>query len=264
MTDELLTHLGLDLAALAAGAINAVAGGGTLLTFSGLLGVGMGSVEANATSTVALLPGSAAGAWGYRRELKPVRKWLAVLVAPSLLGGAAGTLLVTRLPPRVFDLLVPWLILTAALLFAFQRRIARRLGIGHHDDVPPKTSTVAGVVVFQFLVAVYGGYFGAGIGILMLSSLSLMGLGNVHRMNALKTVLAACINGMSVVLFAWEGAVRWPYAASMAVAAVVGGYLGANYSRRLPANVVRWVVIVIGFTLAAYYFWKPPGHGAGE
>jgi uncharacterized membrane protein YfcA len=263
MTDELLTHAWLALAALAAGAVNSVAGGGTLLTFPSLLGV-MGPVEANATSTVALMPGSAAAAWGLRRELRAVRKWLAVLVVPSLIGGAVGTLLVTRLPQRVFDQLVPWLILTAAVLFALQKRIARWLGIGHHDDIPPANRTVVGVVGFQFLVGVYGGYFGAGIGILMLTSLSLMGLGDIHRMNALKTILAACMNGMSVIVFALEGAVRWPYAASMSIAAMVGGYLGAHYSRRLPANVIRWVVIVIGFTLAAYYFWKPPGQRPAE
>jgi uncharacterized membrane protein YfcA len=253
--DELLTHLWVDLASLAAGVMNAVAGGGTLLTFSSLLTV-MGPVEANATSTVALLPGSAAGAWGFRRELRHGRKWLIVLVPPSLIGGVVGTLLVTRLSPDVFNQLVPWLILIAATLFALQKRIARWLGIGHHDEAPPHFRTVAGVVFFQFFVAVYGGYFGAGIGILMLTSLSLMGLGDIHRMNALKTFLAACINGMSVVVFILDGKVQWPYALSMAVAAIVGGYLGAHFSRRLPANVVRWVVIAIGFGLAAYSFWK--------
>jgi uncharacterized membrane protein YfcA len=244
---------------LAAGVMNALAGGGTLLTFPALLLAlppgDASQVVANATSTVALVPGSLAGAWGFRRELRSVSHWIRLLFLPSLLGGLIGSLLVTRLPPRFFALLVPWLILTATLLFLLQPTITRVFGIGK-PHAEPRPAARAAVVVFQFLVAVYGGYFGAGIGILMLSSLSLMGLGDIHRMNAAKTFLAAVINGVSVVVFVAEGEVEWRYAAVMAVAAITGGYLGASYGRRLPRSLVRWLVIAIGFGLAAKYFYQ--------
>jgi uncharacterized membrane protein YfcA len=250
------TYVWLCAAALAAGVMNSIAGGGTLLTFPALFTALPGQpVLANGTSTVALLPGSFAGAWGYRQELGHSRRWLRVLVLPSLVGGIVGTLLVTELPDSVFAALVPWLILTASVLFMAQKPVTRWLRIGQpHEE--PHGSTVAAVVAFQFFVAVYGGYFGAGIGILMLSSLSLMGLSDIHRINALKTFLAGCINGVSVVIFIAEGQVHYPYALSMAVAAITGGYLGARVARRMPPQLVRCIVIAIGLSLAAYYFYK--------
>jgi uncharacterized membrane protein YfcA len=254
MPEPIGTHLWLSVSALAAGAVNAIAGGGTLLTFPALTAV-VSPVVANGTSTVALVPGSAAGAWGYRHEFGHVRRWALILVGPSLVGGAVGTLLVTRFPESYFNALVPWLILTAALLFLLQPTLTRLTGLGKSHAAPP-AGTVAGLVVFQFLVAVYGGYFGAGIGILMIAALSLMGVSDIHHMNALKTVLAACINGVSVVVWTLEDRVRWDLVSGMILAAVVGGYLGARMARRLPRNVVRWIVVAVGFGLAAYYFAK--------
>jgi uncharacterized membrane protein YfcA len=253
MTDQALVYLLLCLAALAAGAINSVAGGGTLLTFPSLMRI-MDAVSANATSTVALLPGSLAGSVGYRRELYACRRLVIVLLAPSALGGVIGALLVTRFPQSVFESLVPWLILTAALLFLVQGPIKRLTGASAHG--PPRTGTTMLVVVGQFLIAVYGGYFGAGIGILMLSVLPFMGTKTIHETNAAKTLLAALINSVTVVVFVIEGVVVSKYALAMAIAAVVGGYLGAHYARRLPTIYVRGIVIVIGFTLAGYYLWK--------
>lgn len=252
---ELLAHAVLDLSALAAGVVNSLAGGGTLLTFPALFRV-VDPVTANATSTVALMPGSLAGAWGFRRELRRCRHWLNWLILPSLVGGALGALLVTRLEEKVFASLVPWLILSAAVLFLVQKRVTRWLGIGQHPDVPPTPRVLAGVVGFQLLVGVYGGYFGAGIGILMITSLGLMGLGDLLEVNALKTFLAACMNGVAVIVFVAEGKVHWPYAASMAAAAAAGGYLGARLARVLPAALLRWLIIAIGFTLAGYYLAK--------
>jgi uncharacterized membrane protein YfcA len=240
--------------ALAAGIINAVAGGGTLLTFPALLRI-LDPVTANATSTVALVPGSLAGAWGYRSEVGQSSRWLILLAPSCILGGAVGSLLVTRLDPHIFEVLIPWLILGAAVIFMAQPVITRLIGITHEERHPSRAMQ-AGVIGFQFLVAAYGGYFGAGIGILMLSALGLMGLGDIHRMNALKTVLAAIINAVSVVVFVWDDKVRWSYGLSMAVAAVAGGYLGARVARRLDCNLVRWIVIAIGFGLAGYYFYK--------
>lgn len=254
MTDSPAALALLLLAALAAGALNSIAGGGTLLTFPSLLAV-VPPVVANATSTVALVPGSLAGAWGYRRELEGNRRWLAILTVPSLAGGIVGALLVTRLPEKYFAALVPWLVLTATLLFALQPWLARLTGTGSGQR-PPSGAGVAAAAAFQFLVAVYGGYFGAGIGILMLSSLGLLGLGDINRLNALKTFLAAIINGVSIAVFAADGKVHWGYAAVMAVAAVAGGYLGARLARRLNRTAVRWVVIAVGLALSADLFAK--------
>ena len=163
-----------------------------------------------------------------------------------------------ELDEHYFSALVPWLLLTAALLFLAQPAVTRLAGIGK-DHTPPTPWTVASVVVFQFLVAVYGGYFGAGIGILMLSALGLMGFGNIHRMNALKTILAGAINGMSVLVFVFEQKVQWSMALPMMLGAIAGGYLAAHVGRRLPHVVVRWFVIAVGLVLSAYYFAKQMG-----
>jgi uncharacterized protein len=253
MNDPLVAFTVLCLSAMAAGAVNSVAGGGTLLSFPPLLHL-MDAVHANATSTVALMPGSLAGGLGYRREVRECGPLILRLLIPSVLGGIVGSLLVTRLPPDVFAALVPWLILTAALLFLIQGPFKRLIGLGKHG--PPTTLTVIAVLLGQFVIAVYGGYFGAGIGILMLSVLPFMGTENIHQTNAAKTVLAAVINGVTVVIFIIEGVVVWHYALAMAVAAIIGGYLGAHFARRLPAIYVRVLVIVIGFSLGGYYLWK--------
>jgi uncharacterized membrane protein YfcA len=260
----LADYLLLCGAALLAGAVNAVAGGGTLLTFPALYdALGATSevaVVANATSTVALVPGAIAALFGYREEIVHQRRWAMMLLGPSLAGGLLGSLLLVWLPSETFAALVPWLILTAALLFALQPTISRWIGIGAaqptgaHVGRRHSPALFVAMLVFQFLVAVYGGYFGAGIGILMLTALGFMGVGDMHRMNAVKTFLAATINASSLVVFIPSGLVYWPMAAVLAGAAIVGGYAGARVARRLPAAVVRWVVIVIGFGLAAYYF----------
>lgn len=249
-----MEYVFLCASAFAAGAVNALAGGGTLLTFPALLGApGANAVMANATSTVALVPGSLAGAWGFRRELLSATSWARLLIWPSVLGGAIGSLLVVLLPERYFAHLVPWLILTATLLFAFQPVLARFAGLGRHHESPSRLHRI-GLILFQFLVAVYGGYFGAGIGILMLAALALMGLDDINRMNAVKTFLAAVINGVAILVFAASSTVIWRYAAVMAVAAAAGGFCGAHYGRRIPREIVRWIVISVGFVLAAHYF----------
>ena len=247
MTDPAWTWVFLGASAFLAGAMNSIAGGGTLLTFPALMGV-LPPAMANATSTVALLPGSLAGAWGYRAELASVRDTATMLLPASLLGGLLGAGLLVAYPDA-FGALVPWLILTAAILFLVQPLVSKALKRNPHRVVSP-----AFVVAFQFGVAVYGGYFGAGIGILMLAALGFLAIGNIHQMNAVKTLLAAAINAVSVVLFIAADLVEWKYALAMAAAAIAGGYAGARVARRLPAKVVRWVVVAVGFGLAAYYF----------
>jgi uncharacterized membrane protein YfcA len=215
-------------------------------------------VAANATSTFALVPGSLAGAWGYRRDLGTASRWVWLLLAPSVVGGLIGTLLVTQLDESYFLRTVPYLILLATLLFMGQPLLSKWVGIGT-SHAAPTPLTIVGIVVFQFFVAIYGGYFGAGIGILMLSALSLMGFTDIHRMNALKTLLAVCINTVSVLLFIWYGKVVWHYGLAMAVAAILGGYMGALGARRMNRSIVRWIVVAIGLSLSGYYFAKQAG-----
>ncbi|HQU43069.1 MAG TPA: sulfite exporter TauE/SafE family protein [Pirellulales bacterium] len=245
--------------ATVAGAVNSVAGGGTLLTFPALIAVlgqdAAAVVVANATSTVALFPGSLAGMAGYRGELGQVHWWARRLFVPSLLGGLIGSMLLMRMPAESFKALVPWLILTAALLFWLQPRIARWIGLGAMGETS-QPRHVGLVIVFQFCIAIYGGYFGAGIGILMLAALALMGLHDIHEMNGLKTLLGSSINGVAVVVFIVSGKVDWAFALAMAAAAILGGYGGARIARRLDRNFVRRVVVFIGFSLASYYFYR--------
>jgi uncharacterized protein len=257
----------LCLAAFLAGAVNSMAGGGTLLTFPALLTV-LTPVVANTTSTVALVPGSIAGAWGYRNELQGNLPWLRLLLAPSLAGGLLGSVLLLSFP-GVFERVVPWLLLLAALLFMFQPVLNRFLkGHDKAPDLPsadlPSPVLAIVLVVSQFLIGIYGGYFGAGIGILMLSALGLMGLHDIHAMNAVKTLLASAINLTSVVVFvAYDRFVQpvlaWQYGPVMAIASIVGGYAGARVSRRLPRPLVRWTVIAVGLGLAGYSFAKQWG-----
>ena len=259
MPDTAFTYAILFASAFAAGVMNSIAGGGTLLTFPALLaalGPG-GAALANATSTVALLPGSVASVWGYREDLTVNRQFAIRLLPVSLVGGLLGSLLLIWFPQE-FESLVPWLILTAAVLFLVQPLVSRLIrrqqtAAPTNPDSEATPSLPAHLLAFQFLVAVYGGYFGAGIGILMLTALGFMQIGNIHRMNAVKTLLAAAINTVSVIVFIGDGLVNWPYAGVMAVAAILGGYAGARVARRLPAYVVRWVVIAIGFGLAGYF-----------
>lgn len=257
MTESEWVYLPLFAAAFVAGIMNAVAGGGTLVTFPTLIAAlamfgDDAAAIANATSTSALLPGSLAGAWGYRSELATNRRFVLRMLGPSLIGGFLGSLLLAGYPES-FQTLVPWLVLSAAILFLVQPPLVR-LVQRWQSNQEASTGLMIGLMVFQFFVAVYGGYFGAGIGILMLTALGFMGVGNIHHMNGIKTVLAATINAVTVVVVVAAGMIYWPYAGVMAVASVIGGYAGARVARRLPPIVVRTVVVAIGFGLAAYFF----------
>ena len=241
--------------AFLAGAINSVAGGGTLISFPALIWLGLPSVTANATSTLAIWPGSVGGMWGFRRELRAIEPRLLLLIIPSIAGGIAGALLLRLTPPSTFDVLVPFLILFATLLFMAQETVQRRLkttGPAAHQS--PRW--LAGAMMFQLLVALYGGYFGAGIGILMLAALSILGLEDIHQMNGLKNFLAVSINGVAALYFLWAKMVYWPYVVIMAVAAILGGFSGAGVARRIGRNAVRRIVIGIGFAMALSLFLK--------
>jgi uncharacterized membrane protein YfcA len=242
-------------AAFAAGMINSVAGGGTLVSFPTLIWLGMPSIAANATSTVAIWPGVLGGMWGYRRELRTAEKRVFVLVVPSVIGGVAGALLLRVTPTSTFDRLVPFLILFATVLFMAQEAVQRRLKLAN-PEAHKSTSWLVGALFFQLLVALYGGYFGAGIGILMLAALGVLGFTDIHQMNGMKNFFGGCINGVAAIYFIWAKMVYWPYVVIMAIGAITGGYIGANTARRLGRQMVRRIVIAIGFGMALSLFWK--------
>jgi uncharacterized membrane protein YfcA len=228
--------------------VNSVAGGGTLLSFPALVWIGRDPILANATNAVALWPGSLSGAFGFRREFGGSARWVLFLVGPSIGGGLLGAFLLLRTPSETFNWMVPYLILAATLLLAAQEPLVRR--IYRDGDCQPSVRWWLGAGTFQFVVATYGGYFGAGIGILMLAALGLLGLTDIHQMNALKNLLAACINGVAAIYFAISGSVLWTDGLLMAAAAVVGGYGGAGLARRLGRKFVRRAVVVIGLAMA--------------
>ncbi len=252
-----LEILALLASAAAAGAVNAVAGGGTLLTFPTLLLIGTPPVVANATSTLALVIGTAGSIFSYRRQVAAVRSWLPRFVPVSLVGGVLGSALLTHSSPEIFARLVPFLILFATLLFLAQGAF-RRIATG--EVMPAEHGRALWVAVaFQFAVAVYGGYFGAGIGILMLASLGFLGLGDIHQMNALKNILGSLINLVAATWFVASGLIDWPKAAIMTVGALAGYFAGAHFAQRIPQQRVRVLITMIGFAMSAATFWKQFG-----
>ncbi len=256
----MLENAVIVIAATIAGAINSIAGGGTLISFPALLWIGRDPIVANATNSAALWPGSFAGMYGFRRELRSVQRWLLLLTIPSILGALLGAALLLRTPVRIFEQLVPFLILAATLLFAAQEVITRSLGTVARAHERPTAGWVTFVFVFQFLVGVYGGYFGAAMGILMLAALGLIGLTDLHQMNGLKNLLAICINGVAAIYFAFAGAIAWRDGIVMALGAIAGGYFGARIARRLGRTFVRRAVIVIGLVMAVALFVRMRGN----
>jgi uncharacterized membrane protein YfcA len=243
-------------AAVAAGMINSVAGGGTLVSFPALVWAGRPEIIANATNALALVPGAWSSAYGYRREaLKAPRKFLYLLI-PSLIGGVVGAVLLRLTPPATFAQMVPLLILFATILFMAQEPIQRWLRSSEAAHRETTTSWIIGASFYQFLVAVYGGYFGAGIGILMLAVLGIMGLSDIHQMNGLKNIFGSVINGVAAIYFVFAGLIDWPGAALMAAGSIVGGYGAAGIARKIGQKAVRRIVIVIGFAMTISLLFK--------
>jgi uncharacterized protein len=251
----------LFVAGLVAGLMNSIAGGGTILTFPALIFAGIAPIDANATSTVALLPGVLAGAFGYRRNIPVIAGWIKRFALVSLVGGWLGSILLVRTPPTLFDWLVPFLVLFATILFTAHNFFSRLLRIElDHQRVAPGPVWLIGAIAFQFAVAIYGGYFGAGIGILMLASLGMLGIGHIHEMNTVKSVLACLINGVAAIYFAWSGLVQWPVAGVISLGALAGGYGGAHFAQKIPQRTVRHLITGIGFALAVIMFVKKVAH----
>ena len=241
-------------AAFAAGVINSIAGGGTLITFPVLLWMGLDAKVANATSTVALWPGLFGGLFGYRKELENSSAILLRLGITSVIGGAIGAWLLIWTPSPIFARLVPFLILFATILFMAQGTINHRL---HLQPIvaQPKAAWWLGAIVFQFFSSMYGGYFGAGNGILMLAALGLLGLHDINRANGVKNFLGICINSIAVLSFALTDLVVWPIALMMAGAALIGGYAGSKGAVRVGQSVVRKAIVVIGFVITFVMVW---------
>jgi len=246
---------GLVLAAAAGGAINAVAGGGTLVTFPTLLFFGTPAIIANATSTLALVVGTSGSIYGFRDYLAPIKTWILRFLPVSVLGGLIGSVLLTHTSNRTFAKLVPFLILFATVLFLLQGAFRRAVHLGE-DQSKVASFRFWGAMLFQFGIAVYGGYFGAGIGILMLAALGFVGLTNIHEMNALKTSLGSLINFVAALWFVFAGLIDWPRAMLMTVGSVVGYYGGAYYSQRISQRHVRQIVTLIGFALSIVTFYQ--------
>ena len=246
----------IGLAAAMAGAMNSVAGGGTFFSFPALLAVGVPPVVANASNAVALWPASLSSAWAYRRELARFRTGLVALSLVALVGGIAGGLLLLSTKDDTFSKLIPWLLLVATVMFAGSGQISALLArLRQRSDESPSHGTVGGLL-FQLGVSIYGGFFGAGMGIVMIAALAIQGHRDIHDINALKNWLSAIIYSVAVVTFVAAGAVSWPHTLVMIVTAAIGGYWGAVGARKVPAVWLRRFIIGVGSVLTTYYFYK--------
>lgn len=241
------------LAGALGGALNSVAGGGSFIAFPALLFSGVPPIPANATNTIALWTGAAASGGAYRKRLDISRRVFVPLLGASLIGGLVGAFLLLKTPAQTFMRVLPWLTLGATLLFAFGRRLAGNKSVIEHETT---AAALAGATVFQFCVGVYGGYFGGGMGIVMLAMLATLGMTDIHVMNALKSVMGSVINGVAVVTFIIARAVYWKHGLVMIGGAIAGGYLGAHYAMKLPQAWIRWFVVLVGTGMTVYFFWK--------
>ncbi len=250
----LQTAIFLFFAGALGGALNSVAGGGSFIAFPALLFTGVPPIPANATNTIALWTAAAASGGAYRKRLDVPRRVLVPLIAASLTGGLAGAFLLLKTPAHTFMRVLPWLTLGATLLFAFGKKLAgRRRSVIEHEAT---ALALAGATLFQLVVAVYGGYFGGGMGIVMLAMLAVLGMTDIHAMNALKTVMGFVINGIAVVTFVVAGAVYWKQGTVMIAGGILGGYLGAHFALKVPQVWIRMFVVLVGAGMTLYFFWK--------
>jgi uncharacterized membrane protein YfcA len=250
--------IGLLVAAGIAGALNALAGGGSFISFPALLFTGIPPVEANATNTVALWPGLVASAMAYLKRLNAPLRVLAPLMLTSVLGGWAGALLLLKTPQHTFMRLVPWLLLAGTLLFAFGNSLRGLVGesavVDDLRDISVKAIVIGSIT--ELLVAIYGGYFGAGIGLMALAMLALMGMRDIHAMGAIRTLLAVAVNAAAVITFIVARAVLWPQCMVMIAGSLAGGWFGAHYAQQADPKRVRGMVIGVGLAMTAYFFLK--------
>jgi uncharacterized membrane protein YfcA len=244
----------LFFAAILAGALNSVAGGGSFITFPALLFARVPAIPANATNTMAVWPGTVASAFAYRKELN-AEAWriLLPLAATCLAGSLVGAYVLLHTPPATFVRLIPGLLLCATALFAVSGKITTWIRGSAHGGTRSVAWKLGGLAL-QLVIAVYVGYFGAGAGILILALLALMGVENIHAMNGMKTILVSIANGVALIAFIWHGIVVWPQALLMLVGALIGGYGGAHFARKVKPEYVKRAVIVIGLCMSVYFF----------
>jgi hypothetical protein len=248
----LIKPLILFLAGVMAGIINAIAGGGTLITFPALIFYGLPSVQANATNTVGVLPGIMSSLWGYRRELATQTRWVWRFTITSLAGGLIGAYLLLHTGEARFREFVPYLILFATVLFTFSSQITRWLQV-EAQVIEKSRYAVALAIAFQFCVAIYGGYFGAGIGIFMLAALAVLGLKDIHEMNALRISLGVMLNAVAAIYFIANGLIFWTEAVLLAAGTITGGHAGPYIARAIGVTAVRVFVSVTGFVSGIYF-----------
>jgi hypothetical protein len=235
------------------GAINAVAGGGSFVAFPALLFTGVPPVPANATNTLALWVGTTASGGAYRMKLNIPPRVMIPLIVTSVVGGLGGAILLVNTPAQTFLKVLPWLLLGATLLFAFGKHLTGRISVGiSHDS---NNAAVVGASVFELFVAVYGGYFGGGIGIMNLAMFAAMGMTDIHAMNKLKVLLGSVINGVAAVAFIVSRAIFWPQALVMTAGSLLGGFSSAHYAQKLPQSWIRAFVILVGCAMTVYFFW---------
>lgn len=251
---HLHTAIFLFFAGALGGAINAVAGGGSFIAFPALLFTGVPPVEANATNTFALWVGVTASGGAYRNRLSISKRVIVPLLVGSIFGGLAGAFLLIKTPGQTFLRVLPWLMLGATLLFAFGKHLTGRIAADISDEA--SSGAIAGAAIFELLVAIYGGYFGGGMGIMNLAMLSAMGMTDIHAMNALKVVLGSVINGVATVTFVVTGAIFWPQAMVTTAGAVLGGYFSAKWAQRLPQAWIKSFVILVGTGMTIYFFLR--------
>lgn len=246
----------LLIAGFAAGVVNAIAGGGSFIIYPLLLSMGVPPVSANASSTVAIFPGQASSAYGYQKYLRRIPVRFYFLIIPCVAGGLLGAYLLTRTPDAAFERIVPWFIVAAAILLLLQPRIHVWIYDRRHRATRKKYSKLitVGVLLAMFAVSVYGGYFGAGYGIMMLAFLGLTKLNNLNKMNGLKNVIGTILTGIVVAYFIWKGLIAWHSLLFLVIGVTAGGWIGAAYSTRLPTKFIRGIIVGIAFTLAAVLF----------
>jgi len=234
------------------GGINAVAGGGSFVSFPALLFTGVPPIPANATNTLALWVGTTASGGAYPQKLNIPRRIMIPLVITSVVGGLAGAFLLIKTPAQTFLHVLPWLLLGATLLFAFGKHLTGRISAGISHDA--SNASVTGASIFELVVAVYGGYFGGGIGIMNLAMLAALGMTDIHAMNKLKVILGGVINGVATLTFIATGAIFWPQGIVMTVGAILGGVSTAHFAQKLPQSWVRAFVILVGTAMTIYFF----------
>ena len=242
----------LFVAGVLGGALNAVAGGGSFIAFPALLFTGVPPIPSNATNAFALWIGTTSSVRAYWKLLNISRRVLVPLLIASVVGGVIGAYLLLHTPAQTFLKVLPWLMLSATLLFIFGKKLVGNRPSALARDASTSALTMA--VVFELLLAVYGGYFGGGMGIMNLAMLAALGMTDIHAMNALKVVLSGVINGVAIVMFIAKGAIYWPQGIVMTVGAIVGGYSAAHYSQKLPQLWIRAFVIVVGTGMTIYFF----------